>query len=179
MDFAPSDHRITIKTTRTIEPDNYLSIAMYFRPSTLAPDRAERRRLYAQAHAGLIALGQWWAALLLYIIPVAGLAACTRWSARWRAHQRLVLLFLGLYAVVGGVASVAMPSDRFNLAHLGRPGWDAGIWLSMIIFPGAHGPDKGFLIVPVAIAFQVLFLFGVGWVLFVMIRGHSGRQGHQ
>jgi len=49
MDFAPSDHRITIRTTRTIEPNNYLAIEMYFRPSSLSPDRAERRRLYAQA----------------------------------------------------------------------------------------------------------------------------------
>jgi YD repeat-containing protein len=172
IDLSPPEHRITINTTKTIEANNYLSIVMYFRPSSLSPDRAERRRLYAQAHPDLIGFGQWVAVLLLYIIPAAGLAACTRWSPRWRSHERLVLLFLAVLAVVAGVASVWAAGRRLDLVHLGRPGIDAGIWLSMIIFPGAHGPEKGFLIVPTAFVFQVLFYFGVGWVVFRMIRGH-------
>src|SRR5712692_960585 len=111
------------------------------------------------------------------MIPAAGLAVCTRWFPWWRSHERLVLLFLALLAVVAGVASVWAASHRFDLAHLGRPGIDAGIWLSMIIFPGAHGPTEGFLMVPVAIVGQVLFYFGVGWVLFRMIWGHPVGKG--
>jgi len=107
VELSPADHRITVATTRTIEPGSYLRIDMYFPPRSLSPDPAERWRLYAQAHPSRVAWGLWGTSVLAFMILAAGLAGCTRWSHRLRSHPRLVLVFLALCAGIAGVASTS------------------------------------------------------------------------
>ena len=179
VELSPADHRITIKTARSLQADQHLIVRMYFPPSSLSPDKAERWRFYAQAHPGRVAWGQWMASVLAFLVIAAGIAGCTRLSDRLRAHT---LLFLVLLALCAGIASVqlAMTHDQ-TMGSLAQPGFYVSVIVSAVIFFTPHGPASEVLILPVAMLAQALFYFGVGyWVFWVLgvrvvIRGRASR----
>lgn len=160
---SPAEHSITIETTREGAP----VIDMYFPSSSLTPDRAESRRLEDQTHPNLRALRQWGVSVSFYVVIAAALLGYTNRVSSWHGYDRKALWGLALCA---GTVAVAVATARLDLLYIGSPGLLVGFYGSMIIFPGGHGPTEQFLILPIAITVQVIFYYGLGRVVLLLLR---------
>ena len=109
--------------------------------------------------------------MLRSVVAASVVAGCKNWTASWHGYERMVLRGLALCA--GGVA-IAVATARPDLFYIGIPGVLAGIYGSMVIFPGAHGPSQEFLILPIAIVVQVIFYYGIGRVVLLLFRRTVG-----